>query len=217
MKHLFYTHIVSWLLHHANKLPNHLTSIEKELFYTIKRKILLQYGDLVRIDYQYFKDLECHSCDKGIYFIHNSGYAAYCHNCLGTGIYKPKKWVNLIVQRLGKYEFHIPNEEQSTKPITVKNYIEIQGFIRHKKTKYTHFAFFIFMLIFHKNYLKLYYAGCVGYRCDWLNPQNYLHNICHVLKKKNNSIPILNLKAKIPFFQQKKSNICIAVDDDLPF
>lgn len=219
----------SWLMFHANKLPKDPFSIEKDLFYTVKNKMLRKYGKYVKTEFQHFEGKQCFTCDgTGIYYQSDPKYDPYgndiehCKKCNASGWYKDEKWVELEVFKFGKYHFHLPSNTRYVKP--KENVVIIEGFIEHRKTRFTSFAFFVFMLMFHKNYIVKYYNSCRGWRCNWENPNNWLHNFCHILLKKQDAIPISNFLNKWKKFKskysikRKKRYVSFQVtEDDLPF
>ena len=202
-------HILSWLLHRANR------QTKSKEFYLIKDRILRRHGTIIGYDVQFIEGKKCHSCHgTGIYRGNNeySGkdYTDVCWRC-NNGWYKLPVWNTLYRIRFGKYIFHRPYMRAYKAPEI--NQPLIQGYIEHTEAKYGALALFILCLIYEKGYLKRYWntAG-YGLRVYWWQPQNYANNIIHLIKYRRNAVPFLYYKRKK--IKPIKYEPC---HDDLPF
>lgn len=199
--------ILSWLVHHANRLG------KNEYFYKIKNKIVRKYGTLIDYDVQFIEGKKCNSCNgTGLYSKHdhyNGWYKETCWNCY-NGWYKRPVWVLLAKFSLGKYTFHQPFKRMYEKPDILKT--NILGYVEHDKSKYSHFALTVLFLIYEKGYLKRWYNEVgIGWRSKWWLPRNWLRNLVHIIKHGKNSYPIRKIKQKIRIYKSE------TFDLDLPF
>jgi hypothetical protein len=206
--------ILSWLLHHANRLGKNM------YFYQIKNQILNKYGTHLSYDIQFIEGKKCHSCHgTGEHYYYDNDGEIYdtdvCWNC-NNGWYKRPTWSILAKIKFGKYKFHKPFKRVYEKP---DNTIEIiNGYIEHTPSKYSEFALFILCLIYEKGYLKRWYkeAGN-GWRVKWYLPRNYIYNLISLLKHGFKSYPF---KIFIRSFKSKPEKIKyspVEQIDDLPF
>lgn len=203
--------ILSWLLHHANRYgKNHH-------FYSIKSRILKNYGELVGYDVQEIEGKRCYSCNgTGIWNGWHPGQRDTCWNCYG-GWYKRPEWNTLQVYQFGIYRFHIPYERLYYKP-EIKSVI--QGYIQHQSSYWSHFArIMIFMLFDFKGYRKRWHTDLgYGWRYKTFHsPKNLLNNIVHLIRNGTNSIPIsMWIRRKRLKYLKPTTNEIIDADD-LPF
>lgn len=191
----YYISILSWLLHHANKLPD-------KHFYVIKDKILGKYGTHLGYDVQYIEGKKCFSCGgTGIHVycgwdgeVYDEDYCWNCHN----GWYKKPVWNVLSQVQFGNYVFHQPFKRVYEKPdIPIKF---INGYIEHEPTKYSRIALTILFLLFEKGYLKRWYNETGnGWRIKWYYPKNWIRNVIHIIKNGKNSYPLHNIRSELPF------------------
>jgi hypothetical protein len=206
--------ILSWLLHHANRLGKNV------YFYQIKNKLLNKYGTFLCYDIQFIEGKKCHSCrGTGIHHyydfdgeIYDTDLCWHCHN----GWYKRPFWTILAKIKFGEYKFHQPFKKVYEKP---DNTIElINGYIEHTPGKYSGFALFVLCLLYEKKYLRRWYKETGnGYRLKWYLPKNYIYNFIHLTKFRFKSFPV---KLFIGRFKSKPSQIkysAIEQTEDLPF
>lgn len=203
--------ILAWLLFHANKSKD-------KRFYEIKNRILKKYGNPIGFDIQHIEGKQCFSCGgTGTHHYINWEGEEYdrdtCWHCSGTGWFKRPVWNYLYQIKFGRYVFHQPFERAYIKP--EGTLLVFVGYVEHNKTKYTDFALFLLFLAFEKGYLKRYYnESGYGYFRNWLKPHNFINNIIHIMKHKEDSIPF-----KYP--RKRKPQIACedyrSTNDDLPF
>ncbi len=213
-------YILSWLLHHANRLGH------DDYFYSIKNRILSKYGKLIGYNIQFIEGKKCYSCGgTGTYTYYDRWGEAcdwdVCWNCY-KGWYKRPTWNILMLMRFGKYTFHQPYARIYEKPFPEKPIIE--GYIEHEKSKYSKFALTALFLLYEKNYIKRWYktAG-LGWRSYFWQFRNWAYDIVYIIKHGFNSIPFVNLGKNIKeFFKSKPKHELIYFsdaycNDDLPF
>lgn len=118
--------ILGYLLQDANRNPN---AIDKEEFYALKKKLLLQYGQHIEQHVQHIEK-ECFSCDgTGMYYEDDE-----CYKCSGTGYYL-NLWSVLDFYKIGNAHFHMPVRKVYSDPgPSFKEAKQIEGFVTHKKT-----------------------------------------------------------------------------------
>lgn len=210
-----YAVVLSWLLHHANRLgKNHY-------FYRIKNKILAKYGKHICYDVQFIEGKKCHSCGgTGIYskVYDNYGFVSdvnYCYNCY-NGWYKRPTWNILAKVKFGKYEFHQPYQRVYNKP---DNSIQIiNGYIEHAQSKYSKFALNILFLIYDKGFIKRWYKETGnGWRFKWYLPKNWIANIIHFIKHGFKAYPIRHTIEAIKMMNQRTIFSKFETSDELPF
>lgn len=211
-------HILSWLLHQANR-----ESSSKE-FYAVKSRILKKYGWHIGYDVQFIKGKKCNSCGgSGVHAKYGYNGRIYdyadCYHC-NCGWYKLPVWNILQRLKLGNYTFHQPWQRVNEKPAT--EFPIIEGFIEHEPAEHGEMALFILFLLYEKGYLKRWWKGAGhGWRSRWYLPASFIHNVIHLLKRRHTAIPIYNLHLKwkrlftkaVP--KQTFINYCDG--DDLPF
>lgn len=186
-------HILSWLLHRANR------QTKSAEFYRIKDRILSQYGTFIGYDVQFIEGKKCFSCHgSGIYhgFDEYSGndFSDICFRCY-NGWYKRPVWNILSRIRLGKYIFHKPFKRAYKKPEISQPII--QGYIEHTPARYGALVLHILFLIYEKGYLKRYWKSAgFGWRVYWWLPRNWINNIIHIIKYRHNSTPVKYHKTK---------------------
>lgn len=223
------TSILSWLLHHANRLDhsNPFDPLGKQRFYTIKNQILKKYGTNQGYDVQFIEGKICFSCSgTGIYthYTWNGSEKEPCYNCY-NGWFKRPTWNILARVKFGKYTFHQPYERVYIAP-TISNPI-IEGYIDHTKSRFSLIASMVLFLIYEKGFLKRWYkyAGH-GWRMYWWLPINWPNNIVHLIKYRFNYHPISKVKRKLKNrYQVLKNKLKYSVpkintaflEDDLPF
>lgn len=204
--------ILSWLLHHANRAG------KDEHFYKIKNRLLAKYGRLICYDVQFIEGSKCWNCNgTGTYkypkwdFSAKSYYYEHCYSCY-SGWYKRPTWNILSRFAFGKYEFHQPFQRVYEKPEMSNPFIE--GYIEHKRSKYTNFSKHVLFLLYEKDYLKRWWketGNC--WRCYWYWPQNWINSLVHIIKHGKHSYPFRNYRNKRLI---KKYSITPDTDD-LPF
>lgn len=209
--------ILSWLLHHANR------NCKDNIFYSIKNKILKKYGTFLYYDVQFIKGKRCW-CGDGIYDYTWDMEPIECYKCGGTSWYKIPVYNILEKIQFGKYYFHSPFKKSYKKPAEYMNLYPgsvIEGYIEHNLSKYGNFALNCLYLLFDfKGYLKRWSTNIgTGWRLKWYLPKNYVNNLFHLIKKRQKSFPIVDLKNRINKTgkyrkPQLYKNISI---DDLPF
>lgn len=202
--------ILSCLLRHAN------TGSKSTYFYTIKNKLLSEYGQEIGYDYQYLEGKECYSCNgTGTY--HGFYGSNICYKCAGTGMYQDARLVRLKRILFHNYIFHQPDNSITISTKTIPP-CTIRGYIVHEKTRYCSFSRFVLFLLYEKGYLKRWWKETGnGWRCyTFYSAENVIYNIVHLLKYRHNSIPLLRiirkLKKKLPQPERTPIN-----GDDLPF
>lgn len=182
------TKILSWLLHHANKLGRNYN------FYQIKNKILTKYGKHICYDVQFIEGKICWSCDgTGTY--EGDDFTDTCRNCAGSGMYKNDVWNILAKIQFGKYTFHQPYKRVYKEPEIILGLI-INDYISHKPTKYGKFALNILFLLYDKRFLRIKFLGF------WFN-----------FKRKFRYFKSINKLSLVTAFSH---NNCTA-EDDMPF
>ncbi len=214
------TKILSWLLHHANRLG------KDEYFYKIKNNILSKYGAFICFDVQFIEGKKCYSCrgtGEHVYYrwdgTYDYDFCWHCHN----GWYKRRTWNILSRIKFGKYEFHQPFQRVYHKPYNGIPVIE--GYFDHEKSKYSNFAKTILFLIYEKGYLKRWYkTSGIVWRLYWWLPKNWINNIIHLIKHGRKSWPIIMIKEKInKLFERNKQKLLVCwndynySDNNLPF
>lgn len=122
MKNRLFHRLLGWLLWKANAHP-----IDKDLFYTLKDRLLHQYGTrLPEIDIQCITKT-CWTCGgRGEAYEDES-----CWKCDGSGLYA-RFFVELARWELGGYIFHQPGGKVSRPEDPTRPFIE--GYIRHAHT-----------------------------------------------------------------------------------
>jgi hypothetical protein len=206
--------VLSWLLHHANRLGRN------EYFYQIKNKILAKYGIHVCYDVQFIEGKKCNSCrGTGIHHYYNwegeiydTDFCWHCHN----GWYKRPTWNILARVKFGKYEFHQPYQRVYEKP---DNGIQIiDGYIDHTKSKYSKLALNILFIIYDKGFIKrLYKEAGIGWRFKWYLPKNWIYNIIHFIKHGFKAYPIRHTIEAIKMMNQRTKFSKFETSDELPF
>lgn len=193
-------YILSSLLFHANK------SKDKE-FYPIKNRILTKYGRKTDTVVQFIDGKKCINCGgtgNHTYFDWN-GFAYdndICWRCNGTGWFKRPRWNWLDIVQFGKYSFHQPFTTTYEAP--TENVRVFEGYVEHNVTKFTKISLFIIFLLYEHGYLKRWwYKELHGWRICWWRPQNYIHNLIHLLRHGRNACPF-----------RKRTRIKV---EDLPF
>jgi hypothetical protein len=159
--------IIGFLLYHANR--NYRT----EYYYDLKKRILSDYGDLLKYKIQYLPGNECYSCNgTGIFEGTNwyvdlnnntskyKSWSAPCNRCF-SGWYKRPQVVFLIQIKLSKYKFLIPiNRVDTVLPINkvqrlYSHLIDvIDGYITHKYSKLGLLSFTILITLFDYKNIK---------------------------------------------------------------
>lgn len=223
--------VLSWLLHHANRLnqSNPFDPMAKQRFYTIKNQILKRYGTNQGYDVQFIEGKKCYSCSgTGIYTYYdwhdNHKCFEPCYNCY-DGWFKRPTWNILARVKFGRYIFHQPYERVYKAP-TISNPI-IEGYIDHTKSRFSLIASSVLFLIYEKGYLKRWYkyAGH-GWYCSWWLPENIPSNMVHLIKHGWKSFPINKAKRKLKNrYQELKNKLKYSVpkintafvEDELPF
>ena len=202
--------ILSWLLHHANR------NGKNEHFYAIKNRLIKKYGVFIGYDVQFIEGKKCWSCGetgvyKGINWRTDESFEDKCWHCL-DGWYKSPVWNILGKYQFGKYTFHQPYQRVYSKPDISSPVIE--GYIEHKKSRWSSFACFVLFLLFEKNFLKRYYRESGnGWYLRWWRLENIGSNLIHLLKYRNKALPF---RRKIHLMESKKYDMETS-DDSLPF
>jgi hypothetical protein len=208
-----YAVVLSWLLHHANRLGRN------EHFYKIKNQILSKYGTHICYDVQFIEGKKCYSCKgTGLYpkYDHYTGwYHELCYNCY-NGWYKRPTWNILAKVKFGNYEFHQPYKRVYEKPDNSIHIIE--GFIDHNKSKYSKFALNILFFVYEKGFIKRWYKETGnGWRCKWHLPKNWIPNIIHFIKHGFKAYPIRHTIEAIKMMKQRTKFSKFETSDELPF
>lgn len=178
------THILSWLLHHANRY------YKSDFFYRLKSKILNKYGKQVGYDFQFIEGYDCWSCNGTGIFVRYSYYSdkpiqEMCYKCYNGKYHRPH-WNLLERIEFGKYTFHKPINRVYEKPDynTV-----INGYITHKPSYWSHFARVVLYLIYCRKDYKQFGGWDFGlgdsYRCYWFLhfPKNFINNIVYKVRR----------------------------------
>lgn len=210
------THLLSWLLHHANR------NCRQDQFYQIKKQLLTKYGTHIGYDVQFIDGVKCNACNgKGIYtryfFRGESLYKErqQCYHCAG-GWYKRPVWNILQRLKFGNYIFHQPFQRSYTKPADIKIPV-IEGYIEHTRSRYGLIALTILFFTYEKGYSKRWrndFDTGGGWPIYWWWVRNWLAVIVHVLKKKKKSQPYKKLQQFLSKFYNKP---VFAEKHQLPF
>ena len=206
------TKILSYLLHHANRISR------SEEFYTIKDAILKKYARLDGYDVQKFDGKVCYSCDgRGDHPLYSNRppYKPYdyreCYRCSGTGYYQLPRWVCLGVYRFGKYTFHRPlkSEWQFTNPFTkeelgweVTEKPVIKGYIEHEHSNFGYNAMMILFLIYNRKEFMRRFANII---------------VDKKLRLKRKLSRLLNWQTYIFWKPVGRVQYEYEINDDLPF
>ena len=172
--------ILSWLLHHANRLG------KNERFYLIKNKLLSKYGTHIQYDIQFIDGKQCFACGgTGRYYNYNNEDYEDCFSCT-SGWYKRPVWNILAKIQFGKYQFHQPYKRAYQRPDIQIPLIE--GYITHNKSKCSKLALTMLLLLYDKTYLKRMWKSKT---CKFFNEIAYL--------KKNFENKIKGVDDDLPF------------------
>jgi hypothetical protein len=223
-------HILSYLLHHANRETN------MEEFYKIKDKIITKYGKGIGHDVQFIEGKKCRSCGGFGYHRKYSWETGKvydtvdCYHCW-WGWYKQPTWVLLERIRFGKYIFHKPVERKygSKNPFDhIVNNPVIEGYIDHTRSKYGKDALVILFLLYDwKGYWKRWYCHIgTGWYWHWswiYTPRKWPNNIAHLIRCGRKAIPFMKLKKceppepeHAPWPEQTGTSVNTPIED-LPF
>lgn len=208
--------ILSWLVHHANMAG------KDENFYKIKNMILKKYGRLICYDVQFIEGSKCWSCNgTGRYkypkwdYSAKSYYYEDCYVCY-NGWYKRPTWNILARIKFGKYEFHQPFQRVYKKPEMSNPFIE--GYIEHKRSRFTYFSKHVLFLLYEKGYLKRWWNETGnGWFSYWWKPRNWISNMVHIIKRGSKSIPFQNIKNRRALKRLCRPADSVSFDNDLPF
>ena len=161
MKQLFH-HWVVWLvgllLHHANRYPGHGKT--KEIFYSLKDRLLRQYAVADGHDLQVLPAKFCYSC-KGTGVDQESDDDEDCYDCNGTGEYLSRAFVPLGRFKLGRFVFHQPVGRFTDKSLPAEFEAlkdkpnPIMGVLKKQKTVSSHEARLWLFLLFERHHLGL--------------------------------------------------------------
>lgn len=225
------TPILSFLLHHANRLG------KDDAFYRIKRSLLLKYGKADGYDLQYISGRVCFSCDgSGEIRSWYDGEMEMCERCDGSGYYRKPFYVVLNRYRYGKYLFHSPEDRSYNKvpdDDTVARAVNrIYTYITHKPAeRYAHLCKLLLFLffnhsIFWQRALPYWFLNPAYVDFEMAKPKHIAMNIFHVLvwaiKTKGKHIPlfvslIAIRNSKRNFVRLSKEYASSQDNDDLPF
>lgn len=114
-----YQSLLSTLLHYANTRAH---SVDRNDFYSLKRRLLQRYGKYVGHDIQEIRK-ECWG-----FYQDRKCPGTTCMKCGGTGIYQ-LKYIHLDRWQWGRYVFHIPGQTLSRLPDPTT--VTIVGRIEH--------------------------------------------------------------------------------------
>lgn len=207
--------ILSILLHHANRISRDTR------FYAIKNKILAKYGKHTGYDIQYIEGKKCRSCGgTGHHKKYSwSGFVydyADCWHCF-AGWYKMPVYVLLERVSLGEFTYHQPQSRHYSKrdipQVQRAGYIE--GYVQHTHSKYGNDALTALYLMYDfKWYARLWLNSLgTGYRYNWRSPRNWLNNIAHLVRYRQNAIPITRYRIK----KKQSPQPQFTTIDELPF
>lgn len=229
------TSILGFLLHHANRLG------ADTAFYTIKARLLKQYGTPDGYDIQQIPGKPCDGCGgDGTYHAFRDD-EAMCHSCEGSGWYKDPFYCKLDRFTLGGYLFHTPGKRQYLKTPSEEELAGakqgISRYITHADpSRYAEWCKMTLFLLFNFNEF--------AYRItpySWRNPghytwhlwkpahiwQNFKHILSWAIRTKGKHIPLFkdlrqqrenerNHRLAMSNYRAEQANLTLS-DDDLPF
>lgn len=209
-------HILSWLLHHANR-----TTKSKE-FYMIKNRLLARYGTVTGFDVQFLAGKKCFACGgsgiyHGYYWESGDEWSDTCNRCWG-GWYKPRCWNILEKRRFGRYTFHQPKERVYERPYIADSVKQIDGYIDHRSTKWGEFAVIMLFVLCERSLPPIDFRLGLGWSTRWWLPRNYPNNLLYLIRRRANAMPIKSLRSR--FRRKPRPDMRIFhghINDEFPF
>lgn len=164
---LIIVRVLGFLVHHANRLGS------DSQFYSIKAKVLKEYGKPDGFDIQEIPGKPCDACDGSGHYHAFRDDAGECSYCGGNGWYKDPFYCILERYILGKCTFHTPGKRRYLQTPSAEELAQAKSrlgrYISHAEpTRYANYCKLLLFLLFNFNEF--------AYRItpySWRNPGHY--------------------------------------------